>query len=67
VELVEGMLFVELVKDGGGWLWCNDRVDNKLKLVLGYWLGGFMLERGKSRKGSIGGEVVPIAWCGLPL
>jgi hypothetical protein len=67
VELAQGMLFVELVKDGGGWLWCNDRVDNKLKLVLGYWLGGFMLERGKSRKGSIGGEVVPIARCGLPL
>jgi hypothetical protein len=28
VKLEEGMLFVELTKARGGWLWHNDRIDN---------------------------------------
>jgi hypothetical protein len=35
VGLEEGMLSVELVKAGGGWLWCSDRIDNKPELVPG--------------------------------
>jgi hypothetical protein len=34
VELVKGMLFVELMKVVGGCLWHNDMNDNRPKLVL---------------------------------
>jgi hypothetical protein len=35
VVLVEGMLFVDLVKAEDGWLWCSDRIGNKPELELG--------------------------------
>jgi hypothetical protein len=34
VELTEGKLFVEPVKVGGGWLWRNDKIDNRRGLSL---------------------------------
>jgi hypothetical protein len=49
MEPAEGMLFVELEKAMGDWLWHNDRIDNKSELVPSY-LGEF---------------VVVIRWCPL--
>jgi hypothetical protein len=49
VELAESMLFVELAKAEGGWLWHNGRIDNKQELVPGYCLGEFVVERAKGR------------------
>jgi hypothetical protein len=34
VELVEGMLFVELAEAVDGWLWRNGRIDSMLEVVL---------------------------------
>jgi hypothetical protein len=36
VELAEGRLFVGVTKAGGGWLWCNDKIDNWIEVILGY-------------------------------
>jgi hypothetical protein len=41
VELVEGKLFVELTKAGGGWLCRNDKINNKLEVVPGYFWVSF--------------------------
>jgi hypothetical protein len=61
------MLFVELAKAGGGWLWHNGRIDNKQELVPGYCLGEFVVERAKGRMLNVDGEAVPIALCDLLL
>jgi hypothetical protein len=42
VELTEGMLFVELMKVGDGWLWCSGWIGNKPELGLGC-LGKFVV------------------------
>jgi hypothetical protein len=47
VELVEDMLFVELVKAEGGWLWHCGRIGNRLEAASGYWLSGFVVEKSK--------------------
>jgi hypothetical protein len=60
VELVDDTLFGGLTKDGGGWLWHSDKIDNRTEVVLGYCLGGFV-ERAKGSMGNIVGEVVPTA------
>jgi hypothetical protein len=62
VESVEGKLFVELTEARSGWLWRNDKIDNKPEAVPSYCFGKLM-EKGKGRMGCIGDEVVPIAWC----
>jgi hypothetical protein len=60
------MLFVKLEKAGGGWLWHNDRIDNKSELFPGCCLGE-LADRVKGRMGNIDGVVVPIALCDLLL
>jgi hypothetical protein len=59
--LVEGTLFVELVKVVGDWLVRNDRIGNKLELGLGY-LGEFGMGRAKDKMESIDGEADPLLW-----
>jgi hypothetical protein len=61
VELVEGMLFVKLTKVESGWLWRNDRIDNKSEHVPDYYLSGFVVKRAKGRMMSTGGEEALIA------
>jgi hypothetical protein len=56
------MLFVELVKVGGGWLWCSDMTGNRPELRLGCF-GKLAVERAKGNIESIGGGE-PIAWYG---
>jgi hypothetical protein len=60
------MLFLELVKVVGDWLWRNGRFDNMSELGPSY-LDGFMAEIAKDRMACIGGEGEPIMWCGSPL
>jgi hypothetical protein len=66
VELAEGMLFVELAKAKGDWLWHSDRIDNKSELSLGC-LCGFVVERVKGRTENIDDEAEPITLCVLLL
>jgi hypothetical protein len=40
VELVEDMLFAELVKAEGGWMWHCGHIGNRLEAASGYWLSG---------------------------
>jgi hypothetical protein len=62
VELADGMLFVELMKAGGDWLWCSDMIDNKSEFALGC-LGEFVAEKARGRIENIGYEPMPIALC----
>jgi hypothetical protein len=56
------MLFVELMKAGGDWMWHNDRIGSRLELAPGC-LDEFVVERVKGRTESIGDEAEPIALC----
>jgi hypothetical protein len=63
VELVEDMWFAELVGVGDGCSWYNDKIDNMLEVVLG-WFGRLVVKKAEDRMVStIGGES-SIAWCG---
>jgi hypothetical protein len=64
VELTEGKLFVELAKVGGDWLWHNDKINNRMEVILDYCLGQFVVERAKGRMENMTGEGAPIALCG---
>jgi hypothetical protein len=63
VALLEGILFVELVKVEDDWLWCSDMIGNKLELGLGYFRR-LAVERVNGKIESIGGGGGPIAWYG---
>jgi hypothetical protein len=68
VKLAEDKLFVELAKSQGGWLWCNDRIDNKPETILGCCLGGFVVEKQRVGWGIlVYCEAVPVALCDLLL
>jgi hypothetical protein len=67
VELVEDMLFMELAKARGGWLWHNDKIDNKPEHVPSCCFGGFVVKKAKGGMWNISGEAVPIALCDLLL
>jgi uncharacterized membrane protein YeaQ/YmgE (transglycosylase-associated protein family) len=63
VELVEGMIFGELAKVVGDWLWRNDRIG----IMPEVWLGcsdSVVAEKMKDRMENIAGGEEPIAWCG---
>jgi hypothetical protein len=62
MSLSEGMLFVELMKVGGGRLRCRDMTGNRPELRLGCF-GKLAVERAKGNIESIGGGE-PIAWYG---
>jgi hypothetical protein len=62
VELGEGMLFVELTKVEGGWLWHNSRIGSMLEVGFGYF-HKLVVEKEKDGMGSIVGGEEPIAWC----
>jgi hypothetical protein len=51
--MMKGMLFVELVKAGGGWLWHIDRIDNRTEVVHSYCLGEFVEEKAKGTDGVV--------------
>jgi hypothetical protein len=53
---VKGMLFVELMKAMGGWLWHNDRIDKRPELVLDL-LGGLVAKTAKGKMENIAGGV----------
>jgi hypothetical protein len=63
MALPEGMLFVELTKVEGDWLWHSDMTGNKPELGLSYF-GRLVVEKVKSKMESIGGDGEPIAWYG---
>jgi hypothetical protein len=63
VELVEGMLFRELVKVAGDWLWHNGRIGSMLEVELEC-SDSVMVEKEKDRMENIAGGEEPIAWCG---
>jgi hypothetical protein len=63
VELVEGVLFRELAKVPGDWLWCNDRIGSMLEVGLGC-SDSVVVEKVKDRMHNIAGDEEPIAWCG---
>jgi hypothetical protein len=63
VELGQGILFVELAKIVGGWLWRNDMIGNRSELEFGC-LDRLVAETAKDRMESIVGGRVPIAWYG---
>jgi hypothetical protein len=64
MKLVKGMLFVELAKAGGDWLWHSDRTNNRPDVALGC-LGEFVVERANGRTENIGDDLEPIALCDL--
>jgi hypothetical protein len=57
VVLVEGILFVLLVKAEDGWLWHSDRMGNKTQLKLGYF-GRFVVEIERGKMENFGCEAV---------
>jgi hypothetical protein len=61
VEVAEGMLFVELAKGRGEWLWRSDRIVNKPELGLGC---KFAVGRAKGGMENTSYEAMPIALCG---
>jgi hypothetical protein len=63
VALLEGMLFVELVKVEDGWLWHSDMTGNKPRVRLGCF-GRLFVEKAKGKIESIGGGGEAIAWYG---
>jgi hypothetical protein len=50
----------------GGWLWCNGKIGNKLKLGFDCF-GGLVVEKARGMMESIDGGAGPITLCGLPL
>jgi hypothetical protein len=66
VELVEGILFEELVKVAGDWLWCNGRIGSMPEVVLGC-SDSLVVEKTKDMMENIIGGEQPIAWYGWPL
>jgi hypothetical protein len=44
-------------------LWCNDKIDNRMEVVLGYCLGEFV-EKVKGKIVNIASGEVSTAWCG---
>jgi hypothetical protein len=52
VELVEGMLSMELAKAVDDWLWRNGKIDNMLEVGLGYF-GKLVVERVKDKMENI--------------
>jgi hypothetical protein len=65
-ELAEGMLFAELVKDVGVWLWCNGKIGNKPELGFDCF-GELEAEKVRGVMESINDGAGLIALCGLPL
>jgi hypothetical protein len=57
------MLFIELAKVGGAWLWHSDRIDSRMGVVLGYCLGDLVEEIVTCKMGNIAGDMVPTALC----
>jgi hypothetical protein len=66
VELVDGMLFGELVKVAGDWLWRNGRIGSMPEVGFGCSYS-VVLKKVKDRMENIAGGDEPIAWCGLLL
>jgi hypothetical protein len=62
IELAKDMLFMELTKGEGDWLWHSGTIGNKSKLGLGC-LGEFVMERAKGIMENTGYDVMPIALC----
>jgi hypothetical protein len=62
-EPARGILSMELVKVVNDWLWHNGRIDNMMKVGLGYF-GKLVLETTKDTMENIAGSEGPIAWCG---
>jgi hypothetical protein len=54
---------MELVGIVDGWSWRNDRIDNMLGVVLG-WFGKLVVKLAKDRMVSTVGGESSIAWCG---
>jgi hypothetical protein len=63
VILVEGMLFTELAKVEGDWLWCSGRIGSMPEVGFGCF-GKLVVEEVKDRMKNIAGGAEPIAWCG---
>jgi hypothetical protein len=63
VELVEGMLFVEVAGAVRGWLWRNGKIDSVPKVVLD-WFGKLVAKKVKDKMPSIAGGDGSITWCG---
>jgi hypothetical protein len=62
-ELKEGMLFVEQMKVVGDWLWCSDRIGNRLGPGIGC-LDNSAIGRMKDKMENTGYETNVIALCG---
>jgi hypothetical protein len=63
MELVEGMLFGELAKVVGDWLWGNGRISSMPEVVL-VCSDSVVVEKEKDRMENIAGGDEPIAWYG---
>jgi hypothetical protein len=63
VELVEGMLFGELVNVAGDWLWRNGRIGSMPKVELEC-SDSVVVEKVKDKMENLAGGEEPIAWCG---
>jgi hypothetical protein len=63
VELVEGMLSVEVAVAAGGWLWHSDNIGSMPEVVLDWFGRLVVVKRAKDKMVSTGGES-SIAWCG---
>jgi hypothetical protein len=66
VEMVEGMLSVELLKVGDGWLWRSGMTGNMLEVGIGFF-GVFVVDKVKDKMVSITGGWESTACCGLLL
>jgi hypothetical protein len=62
VVLAESMLFTELVKVEGDWLWHNDWVGSMSEAGFGYFVR--LVIEAKDRMENITGDAESIAWCG---
>jgi hypothetical protein len=63
MELLEDMLFVELVKVVDDWLWRSGRIGNMPEVGHGYF-GMLVVETAKDKMKNIVNSDGPIAWCG---
>jgi hypothetical protein len=62
VALAKHMLFVELAKVEGDWLWHSGMTSNMPEVGFAYF-SRTVLESVEGRMGNITGYVEPIAWC----
>jgi hypothetical protein len=62
VALAKRMLFVELTKVEGDWLWNSGMTSNMPEVGFAYF-SRIVLESVEGRMGNITGYVEPIAWC----